>query len=170
MDHRLTQTRHSCVRALKTRLGCTTMSLVVVLDSISSVCLLNCAFEYFIMLSALHLIALSHSASSTTMMKHFDRTIINVILPREEGFREGIGQGISWGTEIMTRLLRVSRHVHDEAEEALYKEFMFPFDLSRAGRHHQSFHCVPGSKSCALHPPHIYTNHPGHWRQYFEIR
>ena len=57
------------------------------------------------------------------MMKHFDRTIINVILPREEGFREGIGQRISWGTEIMARLLRVSRHVHDEAEEVLYKEF-----------------------------------------------
>jgi hypothetical protein len=71
------------------------MSLVVILDCISSVCLSNYAFEYFIMLSTLHLIALSHSANSTTMMKHFDRTIINVILLREEGFREGIGQRIS---------------------------------------------------------------------------
>ena len=34
----------------------------------------------------------------------------------------------------MTRLLRVSRHVHDDAEEVLYKEFMFPFDLSRADK------------------------------------
>lgn len=34
----------------------------------------------------------------------------------------------------MTRLLCVSRHVHGEAGEVLYKEFMFPFNLFRADK------------------------------------
>ena len=72
----------------------------------------------------------------------------------------------------MTRLLRVSRHVHDEAEEVLCKEFMFPFNLSRADKEADTtvLSLCPWLQELCPTSAHIYTNHPGYWRQYFETR
>ncbi|KAF2501786.1 hypothetical protein BU16DRAFT_556258 [Lophium mytilinum] len=78
-----------------------------------------------------------HGDSDPAWLSPFKRPIIEVLPPdvRHKKDSSEVDMGIVyWGTELMTRLLRVNRQIHSEAVEVLYTKFVFDFknDLANA--------------------------------------